>query len=89
MSSSFNETVGKLGYEVVKRVGKEVLLKKEGKVATILILFNGEEKQISGSIKTNVLISTLDEISSQYAMFKEMQEDLKTFKQLSNYDILN
>lgn len=87
--SSFQTKINELGYEICKKVNKEIIIQKYDELATIVIYFNGEEKQISGAIKTNKLIYTLNEISHQYSIFRTMEADLKTFKQLSGYDIIN
>lgn len=89
MASSFKDTIAKLGYEILKREGEDVIIQKKDELATILILFSGKEKHLTGAIQTNKLIYTLDEISHQYAIFREMKQDLKTFKQLSGYDIID
>lgn len=89
MASSFKDKIQEMGYEIVKRDKEGVFIKKKDELATILILFTNEGKTLLGAVQTNKLIYTLDEISHQYAIFREMQEDLKTFKRLSGYDIIN
>lgn len=89
MASSFKDKIQEMGYEIVKRDKESVFIQKKDELATILILFTNEDKTLLGAIKTNKMIYTLNEISHQYAIFKEMKEDLETFKQLSGYDIIN
>ena len=89
MASSFKDTLAKLGYEILKRDGDDILIVKRDEVADILILFEGKERHLSGAVKTNQFIYSLDQICHQYSLFREMKEDLKTFKQLSGYDIID
>lgn len=89
MASSFKDKIQEMGYEIVKKDKESVFIQKKDELATILILFKNEDKTLLGAIKTNKLIYTLNEISHQYAIFKEMKEDLETFKQLSGYDIID
>ena len=89
MASSFNTKVNELGYKIVKKKDENILITKEGDLATIVILFENDKKYISGCIKINRFIYTVAEQAEQYAIFNEMLEDLKTFKELSGYDILN
>lgn len=89
MASSFKDKIQEMGYEIVKKDKESVFIQKKDELVTILILFTNEDKTLSGAIKTNKLIYTLNEISHQYAIFKEMKEDLETFKQLSGYDIID
>ena len=89
MASSFKDKIQEMGYEIVKRDKESIFIQKKDELATILISFTNEDKTLSGAIKTNKLIYTLNEISRQYAIFREMKEDLETFKQLSGYDIID
>ena len=89
MASSFKNTIAQMGYEIAAKDKESVLIQKKDELATILILFHNKDKNISGAIQTNKLIYTLDEISRQYTIFREMKEDLKTFKKLSGYDIID
>lgn len=89
MASSFKDKIQEMGYEIVKRDKESIFIQKKDELATILISFTNEDKTLLGAIKTNKLIYTLNEISRQYAIFREMKEDLETFKQLSGYDIID
>ena len=87
--ASFKDKVIEMGYEFVERNEETLSIKKVEKLATIYILFNFTGKDIIGSICTNKPIFTLDEIAHHYKLFRDMQADLKVFKQLTGYDILN
>lgn len=89
MASSLKDAIAKMGYEIATQNEESVLIQKKDELATILILFHKKDKDIFGAIKTNKPIYTLDEISRQYAIFREMKEDLKTFKRLSGHSIID
>ena len=87
--ASFKDKVVEMGYEFVKREEDTLLIKKADPLANIYVLFNFTGKDIIGSIQTNKPIYNLDEIAHHYKLFRDMQADLKIFKQLTGYDILN
>jgi len=90
MASKFNETVKEMGYEIEESTDPNlILLRRKDPISDTLILFNKKERRISGALKANCLLSTKEQICKQYEMFEEMLEDLKEFKRLSGYDIIN
>jgi hypothetical protein len=90
MASKFNETVKEMGYEIDESTDPNViLLQRKNPISDTVILFNKKERRVSGALKANCLLSTKEQMSKQYEMFEEMLEDLKEFKRLSGYDIIN
>ena len=86
---NFGETVARMGYEIFAKDSETILIRKQYELASIFILFDNKNKEISGAIRTDKLIYNLDEIANHYSIFRDMKADLKTFQQLSHYDIID
>lgn len=84
----FEEKLQELDYSIKTKNQNVIVIEKKHELSDIIILFNLRDKSISGYLKPNDLITDLTDICNQYTIFREMKEDLKTFSELSNYDII-
>lgn len=86
---NFYDKITEMGYELSKKTETEILITKKEEIADTVIYFDTVQKQISGAIKTNKLLYTVDDIAKHYKIFREMREDLTVLQQLSKYDIIS
>lgn len=86
---NFLDKITELGYELSKRTENEILIIKREEIADTVIYFNRTEKQISGAVKTNRLLYSIDDIARHYAIFRSMRDDLTVLQQLCKYDIIS
>ena len=84
----FTEKLQELDYSIKSRTDNLILIEKKSRLSNIIILFNLRDKSVSGYLKPNDLISDIHDMAYQYSLFREMRRDLKTFSELSNYDII-
>lgn len=89
MATTFNKTIKEMGYVIDKQDEEIILLKKTDKIFNVLVLFNQTNKQLLGALQPTKLIYSQADALKANILFDALQEDLKTFKQLSNYDIMN
>lgn len=86
MANTFNKTVEEMGYKIDTQDKETILLKKEDESFVSLVMFEITKKELLGAIRAKKLMYSKKEINT---VFNSLETDLKTFKQLSNYDIMN
>ena len=84
----FLEKLQELDYSIKSQTDNLILIERKSNISDIIILFNKRDKTVSGYLKPNNLIEDFSDMCHQYALFREMRRDLKTFSELSNYDII-
>lgn len=86
MATIFSKTIKEMGYEIFFKDDKTIVLKKENELFISLIMFETNKKELLGAVRVKQLIYSRKEINNAFDL---LEADLKTFKQLSNYDIMN
>ncbi len=85
---NFLDKIQEMDYELKEKLNHVILIEKKANISDLIILFNVKEKYVSGYLKANDLIKDLQDISHQYTLFRELQNDLKTLAKLSGYAII-
>ena len=85
---NFYDKVQEMEYEIKTQNPNCIVIEKKRNISDIIIIFDIKEKVISGYLKPNNILKELDDISYQYSVFRELQEDLKELSGLSKYDII-
>lgn len=81
----FNEALSKLQYSIKSQDKNYISIVFEDKPSSIIILFDLKNKLIDGMLTPNEGIRDINQMSHQYALYNKMQDDLKTFAELSKY----
>lgn len=85
---NFNDKIQEMDYQIKTQNSNCIVIEKKRNISDIIIIFDLKEKTVSGYLKPNNILKELDDISYQYATFREMKEDEKELAKLSRYDIL-
>ena len=85
---NFYDKIQEMDYDIKSQNDNCIVIEKKKNISDILIIFDNKEKVISGYLKPNNILKEIDDISYQYANFREMKADLKELASLSKYDII-
>ena len=85
---NFLDKIQEMDYEIKTQNDKCIVIEQKQNISDLIILFDIPNKVVSGYLKPNNIIKTLDDISHQYTLFRQLQSDLKELAKLSKYDII-
>ena len=86
----FKKAILDYGYDFqdIEKPFIKVRKRDEQNICDIVIIFDPQTKTIGGGLITLVPISTIDDISHQYAKFREFDKDIQYFSNKTGYDII-
>ncbi|MCR4661651.1 MAG: hypothetical protein K5765_06620 [Clostridia bacterium] len=85
---NFYEKIQEMDYEIKTKNENCIVIEKKRNISDLTIIFDIPNKSLTGYLKPNNILKTLDDISYQYAIFRELQIDLKELASLSKYQLL-
>ena len=85
---NFYDKITELDYQIKTKNDNCIYIVSEQTVSNIIIIFDNENKRITGYLKPNDIIKSLEDITHQYSLFRKLQNDLKELSSLCKYDIV-
>lgn len=85
---NFYDKIQEMDYTIKLKNENCIVIESKQEISDKVIIFDINQKTLTGYLKPNDLILDLDDISHQYTLFRELQKDLKELTNLSQYKII-
>lgn len=84
---NFYDKIQEMDYVIKQHTPNCIVIESKQEISDKIIIFDIKNKKLMGYLKPNDLLGNLDDISHQYTLFRQLQEDLKELENLSKYTI--
>ena len=85
---SFLEKIKEMGYELKDNEFNKIQIEKETKYSVFAVIFDMNDKYINACLQPKIIIHSDTDLTRLYNDWTLLKKDLRTFKELCNYDIL-
>ena len=85
---NFYDKIQELDYTVRTKNEHCIIIEQKETISDIVMIFDLDNRTVSGYLKPNDIIKDVNEIAHQYQVFLRMKKDEKEFAKLSKYAIL-